>query len=264
MKDKKSSGNNANKTWNIVGTILLYLFLFVLIISLVFAIVARNSDRDGMEIFGHKMSIVLTGSMEKCEFTDVSGYKIKDIPVDSLIWIEAVPRDAAKAEEWYSKIRVGDVLTFKYVYVTQETITHRVVAIDKKATGGYIIKLEGDNKSSEDAALQQIIDTSDSASYNYVIGKVTGKSLFLGKLFSFISSKAGLIFIVLIPSVIIIVLEAINIYSIVISAKKDKAEKTKESQEEARGAKAESASIAVDNAPIAEGSEESVTQEVSD
>ena len=118
--------------------------------------------------------------MDKCELTDVSGYRIKSIPVKSCIFVQVAPEDEEQKKEWYARLKVGDVLTFRYVYTRQETITHRIVSIEEKDSGGYIITLEGDNKNADSEQLRQTIDTSLTDSPNYIIGKVTGQSYFLG------------------------------------------------------------------------------------
>ena len=165
-------------------------------------------------MFGHELRLVVSESMEKSEETDVSGYKIKDIPLHSLIFIETVPEDEAEAQEWYGNLKVGDVLTFRYVYTTQETITHRIVSIEPNDGGGYTISLQGDNKGTADGVLTQVIDTSATDSLNYVIGKVTGKSVALGYVITAVQSPWGIIFIVIVPCLIIIVFEIIRIMCI--------------------------------------------------
>ena len=84
-------------------------------------------------------------------------------------------------------------MTFKYVYARQETITHRITEITEKPAGGYVIKLEGDNKNSDTETLAQTIDTSLADSPNYVVGKVTGQSYVLGLLITALKSPVGLV-----------------------------------------------------------------------
>ncbi len=171
---------------------LLLIFCFLT----VFLGVGAERDFDGtMIIFGYQARIVLSDSMAKCEHTDVSGYDIKDIPVKSMIFIDTLPKDEAEADRWYASLREGDVLTFRYTYATTETVTHRITGIAEKADGGYIITLQGDNRSETSGTLTQIIDTSDISSPNRIIGKVVGKSYVLGVIsyevrnaFSYISS----------------------------------------------------------------------------
>ena len=162
--------------------------------------------------------------MEKCDLTDVSGYEIKDIPTNSMVFIEVVPEDEEEAEKWYADLKIGDVLTFKYVYVTQETITHRITGISPNSYGGYTIRLEGDNKNSDADTLTQTIDTSEKNSPNYIIGKVTGQSYALGTFVTALKSPIGLIFIVIIPALAIVVYEIFKIVTLLTSDKKKKAE----------------------------------------
>ncbi len=199
------------KIGKIAYNVIMYFFLAVCAIALVLTITAKRSDDGAAEIFGYQLRTVLTPSMEKCDETDVSGFGIKSIPKDSMILVQSVPEDKAEADKWYSELRVGDVLTFRYVYVTQITITHRITSITEKESGGYIIELAGDNKSSDTSQLYQTIDTSDETSPSYVLGKVTAVFSVLGFIVSLLKTPIGLIFIVIIPCFIIILLEILKI-----------------------------------------------------
>lgn len=202
---------------------LLYLFLAVCVLSLIFTALGRKSSEDGaVTVLGHQMRIITSDSMEKCELTDVSGFEIKSLPLRSMVFIETVPTDAGKAEEWYRNIKVGDVLTFRYVYTSQVTVTHRVTGIAEKRDGGFIITLMGDNKNSDTELLSQVIDTSDENSPNYVIGKVTGQSLPLGLIASLFKSTLGVVFIIIVPCFIIILLEVIKITGALAAARREK------------------------------------------
>jgi len=205
--------------------LLLTLFLMVSIFS-VFVTVSSKRDVDGAaEIFGYQMRVVTSDSMAKCEYTDVSDYDIKDIPVRSLVFVKAVPDDPEKAEEFYSSLKVGDVLTFRYVYTTQVTITHRITSIKAKESGGYIIELAGDNKNSDDSEggqLTQTIDTSLPHSPNYVLGKVTGQAKWLGVLLSFLMQPIGIVLVIIVPCFIIVILEVVKITRVFSADKKKK------------------------------------------
>ena len=199
------------KIGKIAYNLIMYFFLVLCSLALVLTITAKRSQDGTAEIFGYQLRNVLTPSMEKCDETDVSGFGIKSIPKDSMILVQSVPEDKTEAEKWYSELRVGDVLTFRYVYVTQVTITHRITSITEKESGGYIIELAGDNKNSDSSQLYQTIDTSDEASPNFVLGKVVGVLSMLGFIVSLIKTPIGLIFIVIIPCFIIILLEILKI-----------------------------------------------------
>jgi hypothetical protein len=235
-KDVQSKKKNnktldiVKKVFNICLNVIIYFFFAICVVSLIFAITSKKENEDAISIFGNQMRIVVSQSMEACDQTDVSNYDIKDIPMKSMIFIQCVPEDTDEAYEWYSQLKVGDVLTFRYVYTRQETITHRITSITPKE-GGYIITLEGDNKSSEDGVLVQTIDTSDEASFNYVVGKVTGQSKVLGNLIYAIKQPIGLAFIVIVPCSVIIIFEIIKVIGIFTQSMKHKQEELRDKQQ---------------------------------
>ena len=220
------------KVWRvckIVGNVLLYVILAIALFVVVLSI-ATKKDADGAAtVFGKQIRIVRSDSMEKCEETDVSDSDIKDLPIKTLLVIDVVPTDAEEAKEWYKAVRVGDVLTFRYKYTEQVTITHRVIKITEKE-GGYIIELAGDNKASEDT-LTQVIDTSDTESYNYVIGKVVWANFPLGWLVYALKTPAVVTCVIIIPCLIIIVLEIIKIVNVLGDGKREKIKKEAQQKE---------------------------------
>ncbi len=221
------------KIGGIALNVLMYIFLAFCIFA-VFVTLVSGRDADGAaEIFGYQLRIVTSDSMAKSEYTDVSDYKIKDIPVRSMVFVKVMPDDPAEADEWYRSLKVGDVLTFRYVYATQVTITHRITSIIEKEDGGFIIELAGDNKSSEDGQLHQIIDTSIPNNTNYVIGKVTAKTYLLGVIMSFLMTPLGIVVAVIIPCLAIILLEVIKIAKTISEerSKKDREEEEKKDEE---------------------------------
>ena len=219
------------KIGKITLDILLYIFLAICIFA-VFVTVLSKRDSDGAaEVFGYQMRVVTSDSMSESEFTDVSAYKIKDIPIRSMVFVKVMPDDPAEADEFYRSLEVGDVLTFRYVYTTQVTITHRITAITEKETGGFIIELEGDNKSSEDGQLTQIIDTSIPNNTNYVIGKVTGQAKLFGAVMSFLMQPAGIILLIILPCAIIILIEILKIVKVLTADKKMREQEEKDKKE---------------------------------
>ena len=220
------------KVWRvckIAGNVLLYVILAIALFVVVLSI-ATKKDADGAAtVFGKQIRIVRSDSMERCEETDVSGFDIKDLPIKTLLVIDVVPTDAEEAKEWYKSVREGDVLTFRYKYTEQVTITHRVIKITEKE-GGYIIELAGDNKASEDT-LTQVIDTSDTESYNYVIGKVVWANFPLGWLVYALKTPAVVTCVIIIPCLIIIVLEIIKIVNVLGDGKREKIKKEAQQKE---------------------------------
>ncbi|MBR2474419.1 MAG: hypothetical protein IKB51_05260 [Clostridia bacterium] len=220
-----------SKIGKIVLDTLLYIFLAISIFS-VFITVLSKRDADGAaEVFGYQMRVVTSDSMAESEFTDVSAYKIKDIPIRSMVFIKAMPDEADKADDFYRSLKIGDVLTFRYVYTTQVTITHRITYITEKDTVGFIIELAGDNKNSEDGQLVQVIDTSIPNNTNYVIGKVTGQSYSLGLLMSFLMQPVAIVLLIIVPCFIIISLEVLKITKVLSADKKKREQEEKEEKE---------------------------------
>ncbi len=210
------------KIGKIILDILLYAFLAICVFSVVLT-VTSNKDTDGAsEIFGYQMRVISSDSMAKCELTDVSDYDIGSIPLRSMIFVKLVPSEREAADEWYRSLKVGDVLTFRYVYTSQVTITHRIVSITEKQTGGFLIELAGDNKNSESGQLIQTIDTSAVNDPNYVIGKVTGQAFILGFVISLLKTPLGMILIVMVPCFIIILLEILKIVGVYSAERKER------------------------------------------
>lgn len=226
------------KALQIAGDVLFCLIiafaLFVLIIS-----VSAKRDADGTaNVFGYQLRFVRSGSMEKCDQTDVSGYKIKSIPVKSCVFIKKAPApdDQQALKEWCSALSVGDVLTFQYskygaTNIQDKVITHRIVKIEPKE-GGYIITLEGDNKNDTGSVGQQVIDTTKADGLDYIIGKVEGQSYFLGLCVYALKSPVGLVFIIIVPCMIVIAYEVIKIVTVLNKDKKDRQQQEKTAKED--------------------------------
>lgn len=212
---------------NIALNILLYLFFTVCILVLVLTLLSKKDVDGAAELFGYQMRIVVSDSMDECEFTDVSGYEIGSIPLRSMIFVKTIPDDPAEADEFYRSLKKGDVLTFRYLYNKQVTITHRISQPVSETEGGYVILLSGDNTTSETGALTQTIDTSVANNPNYVIGKVVGQSYLFGAIMSFLTQPAGIILLIILPCAIIILLEILKIVKALTSDKRKQAEEEK-------------------------------------
>ncbi len=212
------------KILSIILNVLLYTFFAICLFALIITITSKRDSDGTINVFGMQMRLVVSDSMAECPETDVSEYEIGSIPLRSMVFIETVPEDENAAKDWYASLKVGDVLTFRYVYVQQETITHRITNITEKESGGYIIELEGDNKASDADTLKQTIDTSHPESPNYVVGKVVGQSKLLGLFITALKSPVGIICIVIIPCLIIAVFEVIRLVGALTAGKREREE----------------------------------------
>lgn len=221
----------AKKIGKIALDVLIYIFLAICVFSVLVTVLSKRDSDGAAEVFGYQMRVVTSDSMSKSEFTDVSSFEIKDIPIRSMVFVKVMPEDADAADEFYRSLNVGDVLTFRYVYTTQVTITHRITSITEKETGGFVIELAGDNKSSEDGQLVQTIDTSIPNNTNYVIGKVTGQSKVFGAVMSFLMNPIAIVLIIILPCLIIILFEILKIVKVFSSDKKKREQEEKEKKD---------------------------------
>lgn len=113
MEEAEKKKNGLGRVFHIAGDILFFALIAFVLFTLIVSIASRKDGDDAATVFGHQLRFVRSDSMAKCDLTDVSDYKIKSIPVKSCVFIEVIPQDEAKKEEWLSSVRVGDVLTFK-------------------------------------------------------------------------------------------------------------------------------------------------------
>ena len=228
---KTKDKSKAKRVLSIIGNVFLWLFLALCLVMLIFSIVAKRSDDGAVNIFGHEMRLVLSGSMEKNDETDVSGYEIKSIPVKSLVITEVVPEDDEEVNEWYGKLKVGDVLTFRYLTTSQETVTHRITAIEK-LTYGYMITLRGDNVDKDEDG--QVIYTDDRMNpqpANHVLGKVVHVSVVLGYVTWVLQQPVGIALVIIVPAAIIIIFQLIRIVTVLSGEKRKKTEAKQAEQE---------------------------------
>ncbi len=212
------SNPKVKKTFQIISNVLSYLFLTVCIILVVLIIGSKKNQDGAMNFFGRQIRIVVSDSMAECEQTDVSEYEIKSIPVKSMVFIENIPKNQTEKNEWYSSLKVGDVVMFNYVYVSQITLTHRIINITEK-DGGYLIYLKGDNQSAN--SLEQIIDTTQIDSENHILGKVTGQSYGLGAMVIALKNPVIIISIIIIPCLIITGFEIMRLITAIKTKKEE-------------------------------------------
>lgn len=218
------------KIGKIVANILLYAFLLLGVFAVVITLSAKKGTDGAAEVFGYQMRIISSDSMAPCDQTDVSQFEIGSLPLRSMIFVKVMPQE--ETDQWYRDLKVGDVLTFRYVYTRQVTITHRITSIEEKTTGGFLIQLEGDNKNADAQQLTQIIDTSIVENTNYVIGKVVGQSRALGFVTSLLQEPVGLVLIIIVPCLIIIVLEILRIISVLGADRKKKEQQEKQQKDQ--------------------------------
>ena len=156
---------------------------------------------DSLDFSHTDAKIVVSGSMDG----ESRDYPIRTIPTGSMVVIHKVD-----GNDFYSSLKIGDVLTFDYTHpVSKENmvVTHRIIEISE-SNGVYTYTLKGDSIADDPTNGSVQIVTSDSGD---VIGKVVGVSHWLGELVIFLSTWTGKLCLIVIPCVLIIVYEIGNI-----------------------------------------------------
>ena len=188
----------------------------VLVVVLCIAGYLAHLNGDSFDFSDTETKIVVSGSMDG----EPRNYEISTIPVSSLIFINKVNGD-----DFYSSLKVGDVLTFNYTSpVSKEhmVVTHRITDI-KESLGVYTYTLKGDSLADDPTNGSSQVVTSDSGD---IIGKVTGVSSWLGLLVVFLSTWTGKICLIAIPCVLLIVYELWNILNVLRTKRTDKREES--------------------------------------
>ncbi len=153
----------------------------VLVIVLCTAGYLVHLNGDSFDFSNTETKLVTTASMDAAPPT---GYEISSIPAGGLVFIEKV-----HGNDFYSSLKVGDVLTFDYIHPVSRnviSVTHRIIDI-KETSGVYTYTMKGDAVDGSTGSSVQIV-TSDSGDID---GKVVGVSHVLGVLVSFFTSSSG-------------------------------------------------------------------------
>ena len=166
-----------------IGLIITCILAVLCTAMVVITIISPKGADGASQIFGYELRIVESNSMEECDATDVSEYEIGSFSKNTMLIVALVPDREDEAFDWYSEVKVGDVLTVRYTYDRQITLTHRVTSITLNDDGkSYTIELQGDNVNSDASQLTQVIDTANTEGRNYVIGKVIWENYGIGSI----------------------------------------------------------------------------------
>ena len=202
--------NDAKKFLNIAVKVITWLLIAFTVFMMIFTVVSVTTiDKTDRDIFGFKFYIVQTDSMspsEKNAHLDVH-FSAGDIIIAKSL------TDKEKYE-----LEVGDIISFLSMNSVSygETVTHmiRERKYDSK-TGkfeGYVTY--GTNTDTNDEAVVEP---------EYVLGKYTGQMPAVGNFFAFVKSTPGYILCILIPFLLLILYNGINVIRLF---RKYKAEQT--------------------------------------
>ena len=183
------------KTMNIALKVITWLLVAFTAFMMIFTVVTVTTvDRHDRSIFGVKFYIVQTDSMSLSE-----NNKDLDVHFDAgdIVIIKNVKDNRA--------LQAGDVIAFMSTNSVSygETVTHMIREVKKTSDGkiiGYVTY--GTNTGTDDEALVEP---------EYVLGVYTGKLPLVGKFFAFVKSTPGYIICILVPFLLLILYNGVNV-----------------------------------------------------
>jgi len=185
----------AKKILNIFVKIITWLLIAFTVFMMIFTIfTVATVDKNDRSFFGLRFYIVKTDSMSK-----------SDLNADLDVHFNAGDIILVKEVKNVSKLEAGDIISFVSTNSDSyfETITHMIREVKKTEEGkviGYVTY--GTNTDTNDEALVEP---------EYVLGKYTGKLPGLGNFFAFVKSTPGYILCILVPFLILILYNGVNV-----------------------------------------------------
>ena len=91
MSENSNKKNKILKIFNILANVLLYTFFAVSLVLLSMSIISKKDSDGTVNIIGFQSRVVISESMEKHEETydQIKGYRIKDLPIKSMVFIKS-------------------------------------------------------------------------------------------------------------------------------------------------------------------------------
>ena len=185
----------AKKILNIALKVVTWLLVAFTVFMMIFTVVTVTTvDRNDRSIFGVKFYIVQTDSMSLSE-----NNKDMDVHFNAgdIVIIENVDDPRA--------LQAGDVIAFMSTNSVSygETVTHMIREVKKTEDGkvlGYVTY--GTNTGTDDEALVEP---------EYVLGAYSGKLPGVGNFFAFVKSTPGYIVCILVPFLLLILYNGVNV-----------------------------------------------------
>lgn len=190
--------DKVKKIMNIATKIVTWLLVVFTVFMMVFTIFSVTTvDKNDRNVFGFRFYIVLTDSMSLSENN-------KDMKVHfnagDIVLIKNVKDKTA--------LQAGDIIAFMSMNEVSygETVTHMIREVKTNDNGkviGYVTF--GTNTNTDDEALVEP---------DYVLGEYTGKLPGVGNFFAFVKSTPGYIACILIPFVLLILYNGMNVITL--------------------------------------------------
>ena len=197
--------SKVKKICNILLKVATWLLVAFTVFMMVFTVVTVSTvDRNDRSIFGVKFYIVQTDSMSK---SDKNAHMDVHFDAGDIIVVKNV-KDP-------TKLQPGDIISFMSTNNESygETITHMIREVKRSDDGkllGYVTF--GTNTDTNDEALVEP---------SYVLGIYSAKLPIVGRFFAFVKSTPGYIICILIPFLLLILYNGINVISLFRKYKKE-------------------------------------------
>ncbi len=197
--------NKIKSVLNVITKVITGIVVAFAVFMMIFTIVSVTTvDKNDRSIFGIKFYIVQTDSMSLSE-------KNKDMDVHfnagDIILIKNVKN--------FSELKEGDIIAFLSTNSVSygETVTHMIREVKRDANGkliGYVTY--GTNTGTDDEAIVEP---------EYVLGTYAGKLPGVGNFFAYVKSTQGYIICILIPFLLLILYNGVNVIRLFRKYKKE-------------------------------------------
>ena len=213
----------AKKILNIALKVVTWLLVAFTIFMMIFTVVTVTTvDRNDRSIFGVKFYIVQTDSMSLSE-----NNKDMDVHFNA--------RDIVLIKDVKDKttLKEGDVIAFLSMNEDNrgETVTHMIREVKKNEDGkvlGYVTY--GTNTGTDDKVLVEP---------EYVLGQYSGKLPGVGNFFAFVKSTPGYIVCILVPFLLLILYNGVNVIRLFRKYKREQMEAMQAEKEKLEAERAE-------------------------
>lgn len=215
--------NTTKKILNIALKVVTWLLVAFTVFMMIFTVVTVTTvDRNDRSIFGVKFYIVQTDSMSLSENN-------KDMDVH----FNAGDIVIIKNVKDPTKLQAGDVIAFLSTNSVSygETVTHMIREVKRDEDGkvlGYVTY--GTNTGTDDEALVEP---------EYVLGVYSGKLPGVGNFFAFVKSTPGYIVCILVPFLLLILYNGVNVIRLFRKYKREQMEEMQAEKEKLEAERAE-------------------------
>lgn len=213
----------STKIMNIALRVVTWILVIFTVFMMIFTIVTVSTvDKNDRSIFGMKFYIVQTDSMSLSENN-------ADLDVHFNAGDIVIIKNVADQ----STLKAGDIIAFMSMNEVSygETVTHMIREVKTTEDGrliGYVTY--GTNTGTNDEALVEPF---------YVLGKYSGKLPGVGNFFAFVKSTPGYIVCILIPFLLLILYNGINVIRLFRKYKREQMEAMQEERNKIEAERAE-------------------------